>query len=631
VLVRALLCAAVAVAAFGQLACPAAAKAAEPSIAANPTLVRYAGANRFATAAAISTATFADPSTADVVYIAYAYNFPDALAGAAAAGTVHGPILLADAAGPLNASTVAELERLQPSTIVVLGSASVISDTVATDLGTYAPTVVRYGGLDRFATAAAISAATFTDPAGVDAVYIANAYNFPDALAAAAAAGTVRGPVLLADATGDLNPATAAELERLQPSKIVVAGGPSVVSAAVETALGAYAPSVVRYAGTSRFATAAAISAATFPNPASVDVVYLAYAFNFPDALAGAAAAGTVHGPILLADTTRSLDAATVAELQRLKPSTIVVLGGLSVLSQVPATEALACAWPTLGSPLPAYFRNWMPTAGQPKDAAGVVMTNYGGSVGRQYNPTSIGQAALAYYNRWLVDTNAGLKAADKAAFLTQTRWLVSHQEPDGRWLFWFKWGGQPIPWWSGMAEGVGMSALLRAYSITDDPTFLAAVFRARTTFERDTGNQGVAGYVFLGSKKYLVYEEYLHGYAQNVLNGWIFGLAGLYDAATYLADPMASNDLNKPDRGFAALKALLPYYDMGNWSLYNVTSTEGGGSGFVAKVTYHQLHIGQLRWVASITGDSYFSGYADRFQAYLNACTAAGGCPPGY
>ncbi|MGD0863189.1 MAG: choice-of-anchor D domain-containing protein, partial [Candidatus Limnocylindrales bacterium] len=58
-----------------------------------------------------------------------------------------------------------------------------------------APRLVRYSGADRFATAAAVSAHTFGSPCHCTA-YIATAYNFPDALAGAAAAGTIKGPVL---------------------------------------------------------------------------------------------------------------------------------------------------------------------------------------------------------------------------------------------------------------------------------------------------------------------------------------------------------------------------------------------------------------------------------------------------
>ena len=295
------------------------------------TSVRYAGASRFATAADISAHTFG--TGVDVAYVANAYNFPDALAGAAAAGTVAGPVLLVGPTGAINASTAAELTRLKPQKIVVLGGTGAVGDAVLNALKSYATggNVVRYAGASRFATAADISAHTFGT--GVDVAYVANAYNFPDALAGAAAAGTVAGPVLLVGPTGAINAATAAELTRLKPQKIVVLGGTGAVSDAVLNALKSYATggNVVRYAGASRFATAADISAHTFGT--GVDVAYVANAYNFPDALAGAAAAGTVAGPVLLVGPTGAINAATAAELTRLKPQKIVVLGGTGAVS----------------------------------------------------------------------------------------------------------------------------------------------------------------------------------------------------------------------------------------------------------------------------------------------------------
>ena len=148
---------------------------------------------------------------------------------------------MASSTGALDPATIVELTRLQPVKIIVLGGTGAVSSAVLTSLVPYATShaVVRYAGATRFSTAAAISANTFSP--GVPVAYVANAYNFPDALAGAAAAGTVKGPVLLASSTGALDPATIAELTRLQPAKIVVLGGAGVVSDAVLNALKPYA------------------------------------------------------------------------------------------------------------------------------------------------------------------------------------------------------------------------------------------------------------------------------------------------------------------------------------------------------------------------------------------------------
>lgn len=197
------------------------------------------------------------------------------------------------------------------------------------------PEMQRLSGADRFATAAAVSAASFAP--GVPVAYVATGANFPDALAAGAAAAELGGPVLLV--TGSAIPAsTAAELQRLQPGTIKLIGGAGVVSDGVLNALRGYATSGVaeRVSGANRYATAAAVSANTF-GP-GVDTVYVATGRNFPDALAGVAAAGLSGAPILLASPT-GVPAETAAELTRLQPGRIVVLGGPGVIPDAVALE----------------------------------------------------------------------------------------------------------------------------------------------------------------------------------------------------------------------------------------------------------------------------------------------------
>ena len=70
-------------------------------------------------------------------------------------------------------------------------------------------------------------------------------------------------------------------------------------------------------------------------------VVYIATGLSFPDALSGAPVAGIKGGPILLVPGT-SIPAAIATELTRLRPATIVILGGTGVVSASVATQLLA-------------------------------------------------------------------------------------------------------------------------------------------------------------------------------------------------------------------------------------------------------------------------------------------------
>lgn len=189
--------------------------------------------------------------------------------------------------------------------------------------------VGRLGGSDRFGTSAAVSAATFSPGAAV--AYIASGASFPDALSGAAAAARAGGPMLLV--LPDAIPsAVQTELRRLHPGRIVVLGGTTSISAAVEAQLAGFTTGgVTRIGGSDRFETAAAVSRAT--SAASPPVAYIASGEAYPDALAaGALAARNAGAPVLLV-TSQGVPAATADELKRVHPASIVVIGGPVVIA----------------------------------------------------------------------------------------------------------------------------------------------------------------------------------------------------------------------------------------------------------------------------------------------------------
>jgi putative cell wall-binding protein len=285
---------------------------------------RLAGSDRYATAAAISKSRFAGGAT--TAFIATGAAFPDALAGAPAAARAKAPVLLT-ARYELPAPTATELARLDPSVIVVLGGSGVVSDSVVSKLRGYAGTVVRWAGSNRYATAAKISANAF--PPGVGVAYLATADTFPDALSGGAVAGRIGGPILLVDRTG-IPGATANELARLKPARIVILGGTSVVSDGVRAAADAYTTgSVTRLAGADRYATSVQVSRSAY---GSSDSVFIATGTNFPDGLAGGPVAALLPGPLLLVAPTQ-LPTVVKSELQRLGPDRVFVLGGTGVVS----------------------------------------------------------------------------------------------------------------------------------------------------------------------------------------------------------------------------------------------------------------------------------------------------------
>lgn len=233
-----------------------------------------------------------------------------------AAASVGAPLLLVSGNG-IPGHTAAELQRLNPASIVIGGGYGAVSASVEQQLESYtAGPVTRIAGANRYATAANISAAYF--PSGADTVYVTTGANFPDALsagAAAAAGGPEPVPVLLANGSG-LPGEVTAELTRLSPNRVVIVGGTSVVSPAVEAQIqGLGIPDVDRLAGNNRYSTSAAVSASVFSSGQSA--VLLATGENYPDALAAVALAGKLGTPLLLTRTD-DLPAVIQNELSRL-------------------------------------------------------------------------------------------------------------------------------------------------------------------------------------------------------------------------------------------------------------------------------------------------------------------------
>ena len=214
------------------------------------------------------------------MFVASGAAFPDALAGAAAAAKLHAPLVIT-APGSLPSATKAELDRLKPQQIVILGGTAAVSAAVEQQLDAMvadpANDVRRIAGPDRFATASAIATTFFTGPVAV--LYVANGLNFPDALAGAAAAGHFGAPILLVTPTS-VPDATAQAIKALAPKAIKVLGGTASVSDAVKDALGAAAKvTPTRLAGADRYATAVAISQDTYPgSPRASATLYVASA-----------------------------------------------------------------------------------------------------------------------------------------------------------------------------------------------------------------------------------------------------------------------------------------------------------------------------------------------------------------
>jgi len=287
------------------------------------TVSRVGGADRYETAIGISKTYF--PSGAPVVYLATGANFPDALGSAPAAAKQGGPLLLVPK-DSLPSSVATELARLAPSTIIVSGGPGAVSEHVFKQLEGYAPTVMRMTGADRYEVSRNVTRYAFGE-SGATVAYVATGANFPDALSASSAAGSLDAPVILVDGTAKGLPQETAQLIRdLGVSEIRIAGGPASVTPTIENALRGIpgVTTVTRLGGLDRYEVSGAINRGVF---STADTVFLASGLTFPDALAGAAVAGGTNSPLYVIPP-ECMPSRVGDDILTMGAKSVVVLGG---------------------------------------------------------------------------------------------------------------------------------------------------------------------------------------------------------------------------------------------------------------------------------------------------------------
>jgi hypothetical protein len=197
---------------------------------------------------------------------------------------------------------------------------------------------------------------------------------------------------------------------------------------------------------------------------------------------------------------------------------------------------------------------------------------------------------------------------APLAACRRTVQWLLDSQQPDGSWLHPLAkpaFGLKP-PFRSAMIQGLALSFLLRMGRILSDPGLTDAARRGFEPFNRAVADGGVTTYHSDGP----FFEEYPCTPPCHVLNGSVFALFGLWDLVRFTASTEARQQWAD---GLHTLKAWLPKYDLGYWSLYHLPDSPPNPS----TPKYHELHIDQLRALHELTGDKIFADYVERWDAY--------------
>jgi len=294
--------------------------------AAGPQVERIAGGDRYETAAAVAERF----PIGREVYVASGENFPDSLAAGPAVGreVTQDPILLVTR-DSIPSVTQAELRRIAPSQIIVVGGTAAVSAEVATSLQSFTRgRVLRLAGADRYETAIAVDQYAFEAGHG-RFLQIVTGRDFPDALLAGAAGAVKEMPLLLVDGQTPLTTGQVGEIRRLAPTTITINGDTSVISADVEAQLAELAP-VVRL--TESVFDRGVRSYDTENAAGNWDLV-LVTGGNFPDGLSAAGFAGLTPGRLTYLVRSDCVPRSVMSEIARLNPQHITLIGGPAALS----------------------------------------------------------------------------------------------------------------------------------------------------------------------------------------------------------------------------------------------------------------------------------------------------------
>ncbi|WP_343918527.1 ExeM/NucH family extracellular endonuclease, partial [Agrococcus citreus] len=298
----------------------------EPAAPVETVVEVYAGDDRYETNVEASEALFG-PGT-DVL-IASGQVFADALSAGPAAARADASLLLTPTDG-LMPVTIAELQRLQPGSVTIVGGTPSVSSATAAQITEVVPnaTVSRIAGADRYQTAALIAERYFGT---ADQVLLASGEQFADAVSASGVASAIGDVPVLLTPRARTSEHTVDALEALGAQTATVLGANATVTDATVRAYRAEGFTVPRVAGADRYATNALL-VERFMGQSEIQAIAVASGTNFPDALSASMVAGVHSAPVVLAASTCvTLDVEELIAM--IAPTAVYNVGGLPTLA----------------------------------------------------------------------------------------------------------------------------------------------------------------------------------------------------------------------------------------------------------------------------------------------------------
>lgn len=247
-------------------------------------------------------------------------------------------------------------------------------------------------------------------------------------------------------------------------------------------------------------------------------------------------------------------------------------------------------------------------------DNKGIPMLDYKGAIGPQYNPIAIAQYGLGNFNLYRKNkSQENLERAIKAG-----DWLIDNLENNSQgvpvWMHKFDFEyfrTLKSPWYSGLAQGQGISLLVRIYRHTGRGEYLECAKRAFKCMMTEIKDGGT---LFVDDKGYRWIEEYITEPVTHIVNGFMWGIWGVYDLWRATGDPGAETLWRE---GTRTLSDNIHRFDTGYWSMYDLAplAMKNPASSF-----YHALHIVQLDIMWRLTGIDMFRDTYERWKGYMNS-----------
>lgn len=238
-----------------------------------------------------------------------------------------------------------------------------------------------------------------------------------------------------------------------------------------------------------------------------------------------------------------------------------------------------------------------------------------------QEHPVHLAQYALAALAGYLRTKDT--RYLDRA--LTNAERLVAQGERDEAGALWFPYYfahryydvTMPVPWWSSMGQGQPLSLFCRLAQLLPAEgrwrELADATFR---TFDgwRALGRPWITT---MDAQGYLWFEEYAGDVEPLlVINGHIFAMYGLYDYAMLTGDPHA---IDLFDGGATTIREYIATFRAPGGASYYCVREDYCQRPEWQNVSYHPLHIQQLRMLAQMTDDATFEDAACAFESDIS------------